>query len=198
MTSPDLKAAKLAMRRATKARIKAILPEERRHASEQACALLRAQTLWHEAKSVLFFAPSPAELDIWPLAAEALAAGKEVSLPRFAEAQRAYQACQVRALAEELRPGRYGILEPAPGCAVISLNQLDLILVPGVAFDLQGRRLGRGSGFYDRLLSAVRGTTCGVGFEEQIVSEVPVEAHDVHLNCILTPMRWVRLSAGGL
>ena len=69
----------------------------------------------------------------------------------------------------------------------------DLILVPGVAFDLHGRRLGRGKGFYDQLLAAVRGTTCGVAFEQQMVREVPVEPHDIHLNSILTPTRWIEL-----
>jgi 5-formyltetrahydrofolate cyclo-ligase len=73
------------------------------------------------------------------------------------------------------------------------LNRLDFILVPGVAFDLHGRRLGRGRGFYDQLLANVRGRTCGVAFDEQIVRDVPIEPHDVSLNCILTPTRWVEL-----
>ena len=68
---------------------------------------------------------------------------------------------------------------------------LDVVLVPGVAFDLGGRRLGRGAGYYDRLLTGVRGTTCGVAFDEQISGELPVEPHDVHVNCILTPTRWL-------
>ena len=79
-----------------------------------------------------------------------------------------------------------------PG-GVVSLNRLDFILVPGVAFDLHGRRLGRGRGYYDILLAKVRGTTCGVAFDEQIVREVPVEPHDSDVNCILTPTRWIEL-----
>jgi 5-formyltetrahydrofolate cyclo-ligase len=66
-----------------------------------------------------------------------------------------------------------------------------LVLVPGVAFDSHGRRLGRGKGFYDQLLAFVRGTKCGVAFDEQIVPEIPIEPHDVRLNCILTPTRWI-------
>ena len=73
------------------------------------------------------------------------------------------------------------------------LNRLDFVLVPGIAFDLQGRRLGRGKGYYDRLLAEVRGKTCGVAFDEQIVDEIPVEPHDIHVNCILTPTRWIEL-----
>jgi 5-formyltetrahydrofolate cyclo-ligase len=71
------------------------------------------------------------------------------------------------------------------------LNRLDLVLVPGVAFDARGGRLGRGKGFYDRLLSAVNGTKCGVAFDEQIVDAVPVGPLDVLVNCILTPTRWI-------
>jgi len=74
---------------------------------------------------------------------------------------------------------------------VISGNRLDLILVPGIAFDLRGRRLGRGKGYYDRWLPALRGKTCGVAFDEQIVDDIPLEPHDVVVNCILTPTRWI-------
>jgi 5-formyltetrahydrofolate cyclo-ligase len=67
-----------------------------------------------------------------------------------------------------------------------------LVLVPGVAFDLRGRRLGRGKGFYDRLLADAGGLKCGVAFDEQIVTEIPVEPHDVSVDCILTPTRWIQ------
>src|SRR5204863_2517253 len=96
-------------------------------------------------------------------------------------------------LVSDLKIGRFGIREPAEHCPPISLNRLDFILVPGVAFDLTGRRLGRGKGFYDQLLAAVSGTTCGVAFDEQIVREIPVAPHDIRVNCILTPTRWLQL-----
>ena len=104
-----------------------------------------------------------------------------------------YVVCEIRDLEKDIRLGQFGIREPVGACAELPLNRLDLILVPGVAFDLHGRRLGRGKGFYDTLLAVVRGTTCGVAFDEQIVGEVPVEPHDVHVNCILTPTRWIAL-----
>ncbi len=104
-----------------------------------------------------------------------------------------YVACRITDLSKNIRVGEFGIREPVADCAQISLNLLDLILVPGVAFDLHGWRLGRGKGFYDRLLAAVRGFTCGVAFDEQIVAQIPVESHDVHVNCILTPTRWLEL-----
>ena len=87
--------------------------------------------------------------------------------------------------------GKFGVREPAERCAPVPLNRLDLVLVPGIAFDIRGGRLGRGQGYYDRLLSAVTGLKCGVAFDEQIVDAVPVGPLDVRLNCILTPTRWI-------
>jgi 5-formyltetrahydrofolate cyclo-ligase len=104
-----------------------------------------------------------------------------------------YVACEIKDPEKDLLVGRFGIREPETWCGEIELNRLDFTLVPGVAFDLQGRRLGRGKGFYDQMLAAVRGTTCGVAFDEQIVGEVPVEPHDTRVNCILTPTRWIEL-----
>ena len=186
-----IRASKAALRREITAQIKAISPEQRADASRQACLLLEKQPIWERAKTIFFYAPLPEELDIWPLLRDSVAAGKTVSLPRFDEATQRYVACQVEDLARDLGDGQFGIREPEGHCVAVPPNRLDLILVPGVAFDLHGRRLGRGKGFYDQLLASVRGTTCGVAFDEQIVEAVPVEPHDVHLNCILTPTRWI-------
>ncbi len=183
---------KASLRSTTREKLKALAPTERGLFSFEARALLEKQPVWQNAKTILFFAPLPDELDIWPSLAVASSAGKQVFLPRFLTDTKSYTACHVKTPDTDLRLGQFGIREPAESCPEIPLNRLDLILVPGVAFDLHGRRLGRGKGFYDRLLAAVRGTTCGVAFDEQIVNEVPVEPHDVVLNCILTPSRWVQ------
>lgn len=168
-------------------------PSQRSAASAQAQALLRARVEWRSARSVLLYAPLPQELDLWPMAAEALAGGKQVFLPRFSPATGTYSPCRVADLALDLKPGHFGIREPAEHCALFLLNGLDLILVPGIAFDLHGRRLGRGKGYYDQMLAGLRGVTCGVAFDEQIVGNVPVAPHDVLVNRILTPTRWVGL-----
>ena len=163
---------------------------QRAAASAQVCSLLEKQKVWKSANSILFFAPLPDEPDIWPLISRALDFGKTVTLPRFLPETETYIACRVLNPHVDVEIGKYGIREPSAVCADVPLNQLDFILVPGVAFDLNGGRLGRGQGYYDRLLAEVRGMTCGVAFEQQIVGEVPAEPHDVRLNCILTPTRW--------
>lgn len=188
-----LRELKAGLRKEMKLRLSGISAEVRKKASEGACRLLEREQPWLRATSILCYAPTSMELDIWPLLERALAAGKSVALPRFDSSTRLYKACQVKDLHQEIRTGHYGILEPLPHCAAVPLNQLDFILVPGVAFDLHGHRLGRGKGFYDQLLVPVNGKTCGVAFDEQIVSEIPVEPHDSDVNCILTPTRWIEL-----
>jgi 5-formyltetrahydrofolate cyclo-ligase len=187
------KAAKLALRREAAARLRAMGPAEREAASAQARQLLASRPEWRAAESVLFYAPMAGELDVWPLLGEALAAGRRVGLPRFDPATGAYLACEVRDPALDLARGHFGIREPAARCPAFSLKWLDLILVPGVAFDPHGRRLGRGKGYYDQLLAGLRGVMCGVAFDQQIAREVPVSPHDVRMNCILTPTRWIGL-----
>ncbi|HEY2081226.1 MAG TPA: 5-formyltetrahydrofolate cyclo-ligase [Verrucomicrobiae bacterium] len=182
---------KSALRKEIRARIQSITPAQRATASAQACALLEQQSVWKRAQLIFFYAPLPEEMDIWPLLGDCLAAGKTVALPRFDAATQRYVACQISDVARDLSDGQFGIREPGGHCIAVPPNRLDLVLVPGVAFDRHGRRLGRGKGFYDQLLTSVRGTTCGVAFDEQIVESIPVEPHDVPLNCILTPTCWL-------
>ena len=163
---------------------------ERAAASLQLCALLEKQELWQKAQSILFYAPLPDEPDIWQLLLDSIARKKTVLLPRFEVEQGHYSACLIRDVSRDLRAGKFGIREPVETCEKIPLNRLDLILVPGIAFDLQGHRLGRGKGFYDRLLATLHGPTCGVAFDQQIVERIPIEPHDIRLNYILTPTRW--------
>lgn len=181
---------KAAIRAAIRARLQTVSPEQRSLTAAAACARLAETTLWRQARRVLLYAPLPDELDVWPVFALAQAAGKTVALPRFDAATQIYTAAIITNDARDLVLGPFGVREPAPTCPGLPLNQLDLVLVPGVAFALDGSRLGRGKGFYDRLLASVRGTTCGVAHDEQIVAAVPVEPHDVRLNHILTPTRW--------
>ncbi len=178
-----------------RARVRAVLgamsPEQLATGSARARALLLEQAVWHKAQTILFYAPLPGELDLWPLAAEALRAGKRIALPRFDAATGGYAPSTVQDLGRDLVIGKLGIREPGPGCAAVESEQIDLVLVPGIAFDAYGRRLGRGKGFYDRLLQVVGGVKCGVAFDEQIVSSLPVEPHDQTLDYILTPTRWI-------
>jgi 5-formyltetrahydrofolate cyclo-ligase len=190
MTAP-LANLKSILREQIRAQVKSISLAARATASVELCVRLREQNVWRAANSILLFAPLADEPDVWPLLAEALAANKIVALPSFVPGTTIYTARRIIDPARDLVIGKFGIREGADLSPEMELNQLDLVLVPGVAFDSHGRRLGRGKGFYDRLLAGVHGTKCGVAFDEQIVDAVPVGPLDIPLNCILTPTRWI-------
>ncbi len=188
MTSPNPKSE---LRAEYRARLKAIPAVRRSQLSAQAAALLATQRVWREAASALFYAPLPDEINLLPLLEQALTGGKAVALPGFVAETKVYAAFQIKVLARDCAPGRFGVLEPRPHCPAYPLNALDIALVPGVAFDAAGRRLGRGGGYYDRLLTQIIGARCGVAFDEQLAPLIPSEPHDIQLNYIVTPTRWL-------
>jgi 5-formyltetrahydrofolate cyclo-ligase len=187
----NIQPSKTELRKQIRAALKKISKEKRAADSIQLCAKLKEQFFFQSATTILFFAPLPDEIDLWPLLEESLAEKKFVTLPHFDSATNHYVVRRVENLSAEIFAGKFGTREPHSTCAEVSLEKIDLILVPGIAFDLTGNRLGRGQGFYDRLLEKFSGVKCGAGFDEQIVSEIPTEAHDAKLDFILTPINCV-------
>ncbi|HWL35028.1 MAG TPA: 5-formyltetrahydrofolate cyclo-ligase [Frankiaceae bacterium] len=90
--------------------------------------------------------------------------------------------------------GPHGLLEPRVVDA--DLGEADVVLVPGVAYDLAGRRLGRGGGSYDRALASVSVPVVALALDEEVVDEVPVEPHDRRVDVVVTPTRVVRATRG--
>lgn len=177
---------KAELRRQARARSREQTPEQHAAASHQLCLRFKEQKIWGEARGILFYLPLPDEPDIRPLLAEALAAGRGAALPRYLATEDRYEVCAVQDL-DQLQAARFGVLEPPGNCPLFDLKRLDMALVPGIAFAFDGARLGRGKGYYDRLLAQVTGWKCGVAFDWQVIPEIPTEAHDIRLNCILTP-----------
>ncbi|MCF0234240.1 MAG: 5-formyltetrahydrofolate cyclo-ligase [Thermoguttaceae bacterium] len=96
----------------------------------------------------------------------------------------------------ELAPGVFGILEPTPEARraaerILPPDAFDVVLVPGLAFDGEGRRLGRGAGYYDRFLAKTRpdALKIGIALDEQIIERVPTDVFDVRMDCVATPTR---------
>jgi 5-formyltetrahydrofolate cyclo-ligase len=184
-------ALKTELRRQLRQAAQQIDAAEQARLSSDARTWLREQPVWKEARSVLLYAAVRGEIDLTPLMEEALAAGKTVLLPRFAAEMGAYEIFQITRLPHDCAPGKFNILEPGAHCAAWPLNRLDLVVAPGLGFDATGHRLGRGKGFYDRLLAQIEAPKCGAAFDQQIVGEIPAEPHDIHMNFILTPTRWI-------
>ena len=184
---------KSALRQKIRATLEKISPAVRTVESIDLCERLEAQL--RSARTILFFAPLPDELDIWPLLEQFLALGKTCALPFYDTTTKNYSARQVQNLTADIAIGYFGIREPTSNCPAIPLEKFDLVLVPGVAFDWNGNRLGRGRGFYDRLLKQVSGLKCGVGHDVQLLGKIPTEPHDARVNFIVTPSRCIRTSA---
>ena len=96
-----------------------------------------------------------------------------------------------------LELGSFHIEEPT-GNDVADPSEIELVVVPGVAFDRKGKRLGRGKGFYDRFLKESRATKVGVGYEFQLIEEVPSEPHDVGMDIIVTQNSTIIIKNGGI
>jgi len=182
----DVKEQKAAVR--AKMSAFSIRPEERTAASAAVCERLRVSEQWQAAGTVLFYAPLPDELDVLPLMSD----GKRFCFPRY-QADRVYVAAWVDA-AESLVEGQFGILEPPAEATEIPANEVDLVIVPGLAFGKDCYRLGRGRGFYDRWLTELAGHKIGVGYDHQLIETVPREDHDVQLDGVATPSCWVHAS----
>ena len=126
----------------------------------------------------------PTEPDLGQVLTEALRLGKRLALPRC-EPGCDLTARQVGGFSD-LIPGVFGIMEPDKTLPVIPPEEIDLILVPGMAFDRQGRRLGRGKGYYDRYLADYHGIAMGVSFAGGLVDRVPAESHDQPVDAVAT------------
>jgi 5-formyltetrahydrofolate cyclo-ligase len=157
----------------------------RAEAGRQVARHLAALPEYERCRRLVVYAALPDELPLSEAVQRALVDGKRVLWPRVgADARMTFAAAD---RVESLVPGRYGVREPPPSAPSEPLGSDVLVLVPGVAFDPSGGRLGRGAGVWDRALAEVRGTVVfGVGYEDQWVERVPREAHDRLVHAVLT------------
>ena len=167
----QLRARLTAARRALSAAVRAEL-------SRQVVERVAEWPLFQTSAAVLLYSAIDAELDPAALRAVADAAGKSVYYPRIADGSSSLTFVRL-APGEGLKPGRWGIGEPT-GTHIFSGDSPALMIVPGVAFDRHGTRLGRGLGYYDRALRQF-GASCvsiGLAFTLQLVPSLPREDHD--------------------
>jgi 5-formyltetrahydrofolate cyclo-ligase len=141
----------------------------------------------------MLFASFRTELDTMPIARWTLDAGKRLCLPRVL-GPRTMAAFLVTDPAADLVPGKWDIPEPRDGLPEVPPGEMDLVFVPGSAFDEHGRRCGYGGGFYDTYLPRTRPGTpwVALAFEAQLVPRIDCEAHDLPVTAIVTERRVIR------
>ena len=146
-----------------------------------------------DASTVMLFASFRSEIDTAPLAEWVLRTGRTLCLPRVLGPRR-MAAFHVRDRATDLVPGKWDIPEPREGLREVPPEAVDLVFVPGSAFDEEGRRCGYGGGFYDNFLPRTRPGTpwVALAFEAQLVPRIHVEDHDLPVTVIVTERRVIR------
>lgn len=187
---------KKAFRQDLRRRLAAIAPEQIPERSLAACDLLRETPEYRRAAVIMIYLSTPQEIDTTPLARAAWGDMKSVLAPRVSWEQRRMLPTEIKSLTTDVQAGALGIREPVDGMPV-PVSDIDLVIVPGLGFDMAGNRLGRGRGFYDRFLSHrdFRGVACGFAFEEQAVPEVPIDETDFLMDMLVTDQKVRRFTA---
>ena len=196
MDSKSLDSDKSALRAHVRDRIRGMDAGAREAASRHACERLASDRRFTGASSVMLYMPMRSELDVTPLAMAALRQGKRVSVPRADAAAGTLTPIGVDSFGADSMPtDSMGVRTPSDGPEVAP-DSLDLVVVPGMAFDRSGHRLGRGAGYYDRFLSRLspRTATAGICFDEQLVDAVPHGDHDRTVDCVITPSHTISAS----
>ena len=181
--------------RSEKARIRQEMIARRRGLSGEAIVQKGRSILRHllalpeyrDARLIHSFVSMPGEVDTRGLIEEALASGKRVVVPVVVKGRRNLRHAEIGAL-EDLRPeGSWGLPQPPPErIRAVDTEEIGLVIVPGLAFDLRGNRIGFGAGYYDRFLGGVISPKVAVAYAFQILSEVPVTERDVPVDMVVT------------
>lgn len=184
--------AKSVLRLRARAARRAILPELRTaHAYAIAERVLNLPEIG-SAPAVMVYGPSPEEVDVSVLEFALRERGTRVAYPRVSGPRE----LTLHWIDEgtPLVTGAFGLREPRPDAPLAPLSEVSALIVPGIAFDAAGDRLGFGGGYYDTLLADVEGSpvTIGVAYDEQMVAEVPHRVHDRPMDIVVTPTRTYR------
>ncbi len=182
---------KAELRMLMRARRMSLSREEAAVAADKVAGSVISLREYQEARILLAYIAVRGELDVSKIVNDASNKGKNVAFPLCAENGR------LRLLIPNdeyaFKKGAYGIPEPdVSNSREIDSREIDLVIAPGVAFDMSGNRLGQGGGYYDRLLADTKAYTVGVGYNFQLLEELKVETHDRKLDCIITQSQILR------
>ena len=185
----DIRLLKKELRAAMRARLSLVPAEDAGSASRGVLSKLECLEQWNRANIVLAFLSMKDELDTTCILRQALAQGKALAVPKVTGDNLVFY--KITDIGADTAPGAFGILEPKPGLLPLELDRLpeghSVALVPGLAFDKENFRLGRGKGFYDRFFASCGDSLykIGIGYNFQLLDRVPHEEHDFKLDTII-------------
>jgi len=187
----QIKQRKSEIRADMRARLSAMREEERRTASAAACAKVVAHETFRHAGAVMLYMPLSMELDVTGLAIRCFQDGRTVCVPRVDWKRREMDPVDVTSFDDHyMEIDEHGLRTPRHGRVMLP-TAIDLVIVPGLAFDTSGRRLGRGGGFYDRFLARLRpsAATIGIAFDVQVIEDLPADVSDMSVDILVTDRR---------
>lgn len=193
-TPHDITDRKNAIRSDMRTRLATLTADQRAEWSTASCARLIRSVAFARASRVMLYMPMRSEVDVISVALEAFRLGKSVCVPRVDGPRKTMNAVEITSFDDEsMDSDSLGVRAPKVG-QEIPHEEIDLVIVPGVAFDMHGFRLGRGGGYYDRYLARFsRNTaTIGVCFDIQFVEEIPTEPTDIAVHAVVSDRRAVQ------
>lgn len=179
--------AKTELRQRIRTMLSGIPRDQRASRSLRACQRLFELREYAKSEVIMIFLSLSDEVDTSPLVLRSWQDRKRILAPKISWNQRRLIPIEIRSLTEDLTVSSLGVREPATGIP-FPIGLIDLVIVPSLAIDGVGQRLGRGRGFYDRFLAhpEFQGKTCALAFDEQFVDDVPVGPHDKPIDMIVT------------
>lgn len=178
---------KAQLRRQIRQRLAQLTPQERAEKSRLICRQIISSPTFQTASVVMAFMSMPTEVDTSGIILAAWQQGKTVVVPKILSEQRHIIPVEINSLEKGFESDKMGILNPISGVPW-PFEDIDLVITPGLGFDRQGNRLGRGGGYYDKFLSEpkLHAAKWAVCFEMQLVDQVPHEPKDVPVDAIVT------------
>lgn len=182
--SMDAAAEKKRLREWAKARRGMLSPEEKRQGNAAACRRVWGLAAYQKAKTVFCYVATSGEIDVTELFRQAWKDGKRVAVPKCGKNGQ-MDAREITSLSS-LSAGRYGILEPEEDAPVVPPEEIGLAVIPCLACDRRGYRLGYGGGYYDRYLPKITGVSAVLCWESLLLDEVPKESFDCRVDWVIT------------
>ena len=149
---------------------------------------------YQSSKSIGAYYPTGSEVKTFDIIKHSIDNKKEIGLPRVIDSTKIKFFKIIEDSFEKIKftKGKYGIFENS--MSTTSIDQMDLLIIPGIAFDLQGNRIGYGKGYYDRFLSSRKTKyVIGLAYETQVINESPNNHYDIPVNIIITEKRTIRI-----
>lgn len=182
----ELEPSKAMVRRLIGKLLASMSAESRLEKSSKAIVKLKGLREFSTARCVMTYVSKQDEVDTTWLIADMLRSGKRVVVPVVDRRMGELVPCEIFS-PEELRAGTFGVMEPE--CVrPVAVEDIDLIVVPGRAFDRHCNRLGRSKGYFDRFLRRLSGKrrTVGLAFSEQVLDRIPIDKNDVKVDVVVT------------